>query len=126
LPERPISSGPATNPADPREKLKIAYQDVRVASSYDEERDFRATDVSLHYETEIIGLREALRGVRGPILEVAIGTGRLCRRLRDVGPSDMPYVGLDVSFPMLYEAKKSVGAYCNTPLQVCVFAVKDG
>jgi len=116
LPERPISSGPATNPADPREKLKIAYQDVRVASSYDEERDFRATDVSLHYETEIIGLREALRGVRGPILEVAIGTGRLCRRLRDVGPSDMPYVGLDVSFPMLYEAKKSVGAYCNTPL----------
>jgi len=97
-----------------------------VASSYDEERDFRATDVSLHYETEIIGLREALRGVRGPILEVAIGTGRLCRRLRDVGPSDMPYVGLDVSFPMLYEAKKSVGAYCNTPLQVCVFAVKDG
>ncbi|HHT9132171.1 MAG TPA: class I SAM-dependent methyltransferase [Candidatus Tripitaka californicus] len=108
MPERPISSGPATNPVDPREKLKVAYQDVRVASSYDEERDFRATDVSLHYETEIIGLREALRGVRGPILEVAIGTGRLCRRLRDVGPSDMPYVGLDVSFPMLYEAKRSL------------------
>lgn len=113
MPERPISSGPATNPVDPREKLKVAYQDVQVASSYDEERDFRATDVSLHYETEIIGLREALRGVRGPILEVAIGTGRLCRRLRDVGPSDMPYVGLDVSFPMLYEARKSLGAYCH-------------
>ncbi|HHT9155530.1 MAG TPA: class I SAM-dependent methyltransferase [Candidatus Tripitaka sp. YC43] len=116
MPERPISSGPATNPVDPREKLKVAYQDVQVASSYDEERDFRATDVSLHYETEIIGLREALRGVRGPILEVAIGTGRLCRRLRDVGPSDMPYVGLDVSFPMLYEARKSLGAYYNKPL----------
>lgn len=119
MPKRPIGSPPeadATNPVDPREELKVAYQDVRVASSYDEERDFRATDVSLHYETEIIGLREALRGVRGPILEVAIGTGRLCRRLRDIGPSDMPYVGLDVSFPMLYEARKSLRAYCDKPL----------
>ncbi len=103
LPEKPIY-----NPLDPKERLKIAYQDVQVAKSYDEERDFRATDVSLHYETEIIGIREVLREVKGPILEVAIGTGRLCRRLRDVGPSEMCYVGLDVSLPMLHEARKSL------------------
>ena len=104
---------PTTNPADPREKLRAAYQDIQVARSYDEERDFRATDISPHYETEIIGLREALCGVKGPILEVAVGTGRLCRRLRDMGPPDKPYVGLDVSLPMLNEARESVGAYCH-------------
>jgi ubiquinone/menaquinone biosynthesis C-methylase UbiE len=103
-----LSKEPTTNPTDPREKLKAAYQDVQVARSYEEERDFRATDVSLHYETEILALREALGGVKGPILEVAIGTGRLCRRLRDVGPPEMDYVGLDVSLSMLNEAKKSL------------------
>jgi ubiquinone/menaquinone biosynthesis C-methylase UbiE len=109
LAERRIS-----NPSDPKEKLKTAYQNVEVAGSYEEERDFRATDVSLHYETEIIGLTEALRGVKGPILEVAVGTGRLCRRLRDVVPTeagapdagDRSYVGLDVSLQMLHEAQK--------------------
>lgn len=103
-----MSEGPIYNPLDPREKLKAAYQDVQVARSYDEERDFRPTDVSLHYETEIIGIKEALGGVTGPILEVAVGTGRLCRRLRDVGPPEVGYVGLDVSLPMLYEARKSL------------------
>lgn len=109
-----MSEKPTSNPPDPREKLKATYQDVEVARSYDEERDFRPVDVSLHYETEIIGLSEALRGVKGPILEVAIGTGRLCRRLRTVGLPEaetprgekMSYVGIDISLPMLHETRK--------------------
>ncbi len=94
---------------DRKENLKVAYQDARVAQNYDKDRDFRATDVSLHYETEIICLREILQEIKGPILEVAIGTGRLCRRLKDIGPPGMDYIGLDISLPMLQEAKKSLG-----------------
>lgn len=90
---------------DAREKLRRQYQDELVARSYDEERDFREEDVSPHYEAEILALRGVLKDVKGPILEVAVGTGRLCRRLKDFGSS---YVGIDVSMSMLKEAQRSL------------------
>jgi ubiquinone/menaquinone biosynthesis C-methylase UbiE len=92
---------------DTRKHLKTAYQDEKVARAYDAEREFRDADLSLHYETEIGALLEALKDIKGPILEVAVGTGRLCRRLRGIG---YPYVGLDFSMPMLQEANKSLGS----------------
>ncbi len=92
--------------------LRRNYQDEVVARTYEEERDFREGDVSLHYETEVLALSEALGGVRGEILEVAVGTGRLCRRLRRFGGG---YTGLDVSMQMLSEAKKAVCRDANGP-----------
>lgn len=98
---------------DVREDLKRRYQDETVARTYDEERDFREGDISLHYETEVIALSEALRDIREPILEVAVGTGRLYRRLRGFGSH---YVGVDISMQMLMEAKKNLGHYHSPPM----------
>ncbi|MFQ5957037.1 MAG: class I SAM-dependent methyltransferase [Candidatus Brocadiales bacterium] len=97
---------------DVREDLRKGYQDEVVARTYEEERDFREGDISLHYETEVLALSEALKDVRGPILEVAVGTGRLCRRLRGFGTN---YVGLDVSMEMLTEAKENLGHNTHRP-----------
>jgi len=99
--------------SDATEDLRRHYQDEDVASTYEEKRDFREGDISLHYETEILALSAALRDVRGPILEVAVGTGRLYRRLRQFGTT---YVGLDVSMQMLREAKKTLGHNTHRPL----------
>lgn len=94
-----------TENSDVRERLRRGYQDEVVAGTYEGERDFREGDLSLHYETEVLAISEALREVRGPILEVAVGTGRLCRRLKRFGTG---YVGMDVSMQMLTEAKKNL------------------
>ncbi|MEE9584213.1 MAG: class I SAM-dependent methyltransferase [Candidatus Brocadiales bacterium] len=91
--------------SDAREDLRKGYQDEAVARTYEEERDFREGDVSLHYETEVLALSEALGDVRAPVLEVAVGTGRLCRRLMGFGTR---YVGIDVSAQMLKEAEKNL------------------
>lgn len=99
--------------ADVRGDLRRNYQDEEVARTYEEKRDFREGDISLHYETEVLALSEALRDVRTPILEVAIGTGRLCRRLKGFGTT---YVGVDVSMQMLGEAKKALGYGAHHPL----------
>ena len=99
--------------SDATEDLRRHYQDEDVAGAYEEKRDFREGDISLHYETEILALSAALKDVRGPILEVAVGTGRLYRRLRQFGTT---YVGLDVSMQMLREAKKTLGHNTHRPL----------
>lgn len=88
-----------------RDGLRRTYQDKDVARTYEEERDFREGDISLHYETEVLALSDALGDVKGPVLEVAVGTGRLCRRLQRFGTD---YVGIDVSMQMLGEAKNSL------------------
>lgn len=99
--------------SDAAEDLRRHYQDEEIARTYEKDRDFREGDISLHYETEVLALSEALRDVNGPILEVAIGTGRLCRRLGQFGTT---YVGVDVSMQMLGEAKKALGHNPRRPL----------
>lgn len=85
-----------------REEICSTFQHVEVAKNYEKIRGFQKKDYSLLHLSEILIINDVLQGITGPLLELAVGTGRICYSICYRHPI---YIALDYSLPMLEEAK---------------------
>jgi len=110
-----------------KEEIRTTFEIEEVARYYDEERGFEDEKTSLLHLSEIMVIKDELKKIKGPVLEVAVGTGRLYRNLFNLCS---PYVAIDFSLPMLKEAQSHVKGMINTPnlMRGDVFSLpfKDG
>ena len=95
-----------------KEEIRTTFQVEEVAREYDKTRGFEDEKTSLLHLSELMVIKDALRGIQGPVLELAVGTGRLYRNLCTLCS---PYVAIDFSLPMLQETRSHLKDLNSTP-----------
>ena len=89
------------------EALRERYRDAEVVADYERKRFFKGDYRNPDHFTETYVVRKCLSQAEGPILEIAVGTGRVARK---VAPEGKHYVGVDASWPMMHCFREEYGA----------------